>query len=375
MARGRTYRRRKADGTWSRWYAVIDAPKTPDGRRRQITRTFDTQREAHAWLASAQVQGAGSDSSTCVAEWLQGWLVDRPFTKPSTLATYRCHVERHITPALGHHALTDLARVDIERFVHAFAASGVAPATVHRVVATLRSALGAAVRDGQLASNPVQGVRLPTVPNRPHSVWTVEQGRSFLASCGRDAMGVLFRLALVTGMRRGELLGLSWSDVDLRSGELVVRASRVVVGGAVVTGSPKSRFGVRRIYLDRDTCLAMNAWQWTQARCIGPNEGLMFTDITGNPILPWRVSRAFDQAVADLGLPRIRFHDLRHTSATIGLASGESLKEVSSRLGHADIAITANVYGDVLPQTARASSHRRARMLTGTPAVLEGVAS
>jgi integrase len=87
------------------------------------------------------------------------------------------------------------------------------------------------------------------------------------------------------------------------------------------------------------------------------------------------VSRAFDRRIEELALPRIRFHDLRHTSATIGLASGESLKEVSSRLGHADIAITANVYGDVLPQTARESSERRARMFAGTSAALAVVAS
>jgi integrase len=271
--------------------------------------------------------------------------------------------------------LEGLSGIDVERFVHQLAASGVAPATVHRVVATLRSALGSAVRAGHVAENPVRGVRLPIVPARPHNVWTVEQGQTFLSWCSGNGIRVLFRLALVTGMRRGELLGLSWSDVDLDAGDLVVRASRVVVGGEVITGSPKSRSGVRRIYLDLDTCKALNAWRWSQARCIGPNDGLVFTHATGEPFQPWWVSRAFERTIEEQGLPRIRFHDLRHTSATIGLACGESLKEVSSRLGHADIAITANVYGDVLPQTARASSERRARTLSGQPAVLVGVAS
>jgi integrase len=370
MARGRTYRKRKADGTWSRWYAVIDGPKTSDGRRRQVTRTFDTQREAHAWLASGSAGGAESDSAAYLDDWLHQWLSDQPFTKPSTLATYRCHVDRHLSPALGRVRLEDLNRSHIAGFVRDLAVS-VAPATVHRVVATLRSALGAAQREGRIASNPVHGIRLPSVPARPHRVWTVEQTRDFLASCSNDAIGVLFRLAVVSGMRRGELLGLEWSSVDLKAGELTVRASRVAVGGEIVQGTPKSRFGVRTIYLDHETCLALNAWRWTQARCIGPNDGLVFTHVTGTPFQPWWVSRAFDRRVEDLGLPRIRFHDLRHTSATIGLAAGESLKEVSARLGHADIAITANVYGEVLPQTAQASSERRARMLAGKPVLVE----
>lgn len=158
---------------------------------------------------------------------------------------------------------------------------------------------------------------------------------------------------------------------DLQAGELTVRASRVAVGGEVVQDSPKSRFGVRKIYLDHETCLALNAWRWTQTRCIGPNDGLVFTHVTGTPCQPWWVSLALDRRVEDRGLPRIRFHDLRHTSATIGPTAAESLKEVSARLGHADIAITANVYGEVLPQTVQASSERRARMLAGKPGLVE----
>jgi len=375
MARGRTYRRRKTDGTWSRWYAVIDGPKALDGRRKQITRAFDTQREAHAWLASRAAGGAEEETALSLDAWLQIWLADQPFTKPSTLATYRCHVERHLTPTLGDLPLTALSRGDIDGFVRELSERNLSAATVHRVVATLRSALGAAVRDGKIDSNPVAGVRLPSVPARSHCVWTPQQAQVFLASCPPNAIGVLFRLALVTGMRRGELLGLTWAHVDLPAGELLVRASRVAVGGDVVTGSPKSRFGVRRIYLDHHTCEALHTWCWSQARCIGPNDGLVFTHATGEPFQPWWVSRAFDRRIEELALPRIRFHDLRHTSATIGLASGESLKEVSSRLGHADIAITANVYGDVLPQTARESSERRARMFSGTGATLAVVAS
>ena len=164
-------------------------------------------------------------------------------------------------------------------------------------MATLRSVLSATQRHVRIPSNPVQGVHLPSVPAHQHTVWTAEQARDFLASCPRNSLRLLFRLAVTTGMRRGELLGLEWSNVDLEAGELVVCASRVAVGGEVVMGSPKSRFGARKIYLDHDTRLALNSWRRTQARCFGPNEGLVFTHVTGEPFQPWWV---FDECSRSL---------------------------------------------------------------------------
>ncbi len=156
-----------------------------------------------AWLAVRQAEGAASDSTPSLAEWLQSWTSDQPFAKPSTQATYRCHVDRHISPALGDLPIADLSRSDIAGFVRKLADQNLSPATVHRIVATLRSALGAAVRDQRLATNPVQGVQLPSVPARPHCVWTAQQAWHFLAACPDDAIAVLLGVALMTGMRRG----------------------------------------------------------------------------------------------------------------------------------------------------------------------------
>lgn len=378
MARGRTYRRRKADGTWSRWYAVIDAPRERDASRRQVTRTFDTQREAHVWLAEQSAGNAGragNDSGHLVSTWMKAWLGQQPFTKTSTLATYRCHVERHILPALGTMGLLDLSRSDVQDFVVSLSESGLAPGTVRRVVATLQSALGAACREGLVEANAVSGVRLPAIPARPHTVWDERQAGTFLSHCPDTGEGVLFRLALMTGMRRGELLGLTWSAVDLDASALVVRASRVAVGSQVVSGPPKSRFGVRRIYLDAQTVSALRRWRLLQQPGGPSGEQLVFTHSDGAPFEPWWVSRAFVRVVRGLGLPLIRFHDLRHTSASLGLALGESLKEVSARLGHADIGITANVYGEVLPDTARLSAARRAAAVAQAAPSLRVVAS
>ncbi len=368
MARGRTYRRKKADGSWSRWYAVIDEPVKSGDRRRQITRAFDTQREAHKWLALQSMNAAGNadtDSEILVSQWLNEWMSDQAFTKPSTQATNRAHADRYLMPFLGQLKLSELDHGHVADLVADLDGSGLAPATTRRIIATLQTAMSQAVRFGHRTTNPVRGVRLPQIAGSSHTVWTADQSAAFLAACSLDGLGVLFRLALVTGMRRGELLGLSWADVDLNSNELLVRSTRVAVGGRVLVGTPKSRFGVRRVYLDAQTCSALVTWRRQQGCQIGSVEDLVFTHTDGTTFLPWWVSRRFDRMISDLDLPRIRFHDLRHTSATLGLIAGESLKEISVRLGHADIRITANVYSEILPETAHASVARRAQLMSG----------
>lgn len=364
MSRGRTFRRRRPDGTWSRWIAVIDAPRQADGRRRQVTQTFDTRREAEEWLArqATHAVAVATDGLT-VGQWLEQWVDDQPYARPSTRATYRAHIERHLKPALGQETLAGLDATRVEELVGRLAAQGLAPASIHRIMATLRSALGEAVRRRLVPGHPMAGVRLPSIPARLQTIWDPKDAARFLASCDRSGIGVLFRVALTTGLRRGELLGLRWADVDADPASVRVQSSRVALGSEVVTGAPKTRSGVRRVFLDQDTARALGQWRWTQARLIGPNDGLAFTHANGEPFQPWWVSRAFDRHIDTVGLPRIRFHDLRHSSATLGLAAGETLKEVSVRLGHSDIGITANVYSEVLPQTAQASSERRARLM------------
>jgi integrase len=362
------YRRRTITGV-SRWNAVIDLPRGGDDTRRQVTRTFDTAGDAHAWLAQMAVDAGkeATDSGPLVSEYLTGWLDGQVFLRPSTRASYRAHVEKYLNPALGVTPVTEVAHVQVERLVHDLAARGLAAATVQRILATLRSAMAHAVRTGLIHANPTSGVRVPSQVVRPIHTWTPDEAATFLEHLSDDALGVLQRLALTTGMRRGELLGLRWSHVSLTGGFLFVQVSRISIGGVTVEGPPKSRAGTRTVFLDPNTVTALRRLQLA-SRPEGEDghKALLFTDTDGHPFTPWWVSRQFQQVISELGLPRIRFHDLRHTSATLGLASGESLKEVSARLGHSDIGITANVYADVLPETARASALRRASLMAGS---------
>jgi len=362
MARGRVYRRRKVDGSLSGFHAVIDLPREAGGRRQQATRTFNTRTEANAWLAAMSIQPSPvADRGPLTGEFLQDWLEQRVYLRPSTRASYRMHLERHIIPSLGSTALAAVDQPQIERFVHALSTGGLAPGSVERILATLRSALGHAVRIGVISSNPTAGVRAPQSRHRIIRTWTPDETSRFMSHLSDDGLGILLRLAVVTGMRRGELLALRWIAINPDAGIVRIDASRVAVGSTVVEGAPKSRSGSRVVFLDTGTIEHLRRWKAVQ-QAADPIT-YVCTDTANRPFVPWHVSSAFRQIVGELGLPLIRLHDLRHTSATLGLAAGESLKEVSVRLGHADIAITATVYAAVQPATARASVERRVALM------------
>ncbi len=356
MARGHVYRRRLSDGRISKWHAVIDLPRGGDGRRRQVTRTFSTRADAHAWLAA---QPARRTAGLTVGDWLKEWLERQPLLRPSTRLAYGIHVRRHLVPGLGQVPLGDVAPADVERMIVALSGRCLSGGSIERIAATLRAALAAAVRDGHLASNPVSGVRLPSVvPARP-APWGTGDVRHLLANA-EGVMGVLVRLALATGMRRGELLALTWDDVDLDAGCVHVRRARVQVGSRVVAGPPKSRAGQRTIWLDHATTHALAEWKATQPPSAS---GLVLVDSDGLPLIPWEVSREFTRILQRLGLPGIRLHDLRHLSASLGLSSGEPLPAVSERLGHSSITTTARYYGRTAPSVARASAIRLAGLI------------
>ena len=364
MRRGHVYRRPTKAGGWSRWHAVIDLEPEEDGKRRQVTRSFDTRREAHSWLAGQQ--RAAEVGGPTVAEFLTGWLAGRGDLRASTVASYCGHVTNYLVPLLGNELLRLLTAADVQALHQQLSAAGVSTASARRIHATLSSALTAAAEDGLLPVNPAQRVHLPRADRYRPVVWTAEQAGRFLAATSRDDLAGLWRLALLLGLRRGELLGLRWHDVDAGAGTLTVHATRVAVGAQVVEGPPKSARGRRVLPLDAATLGVLSQHRHAQIELAPQTWSLgrhVFTDEHGQPLAPRWVSRRFADLIERTGLPPIRFHDLRHTSATLGLAAGESLKEVSQRLGHSSIVVTADTYLTPPDTLARASTDRLAGVL------------
>jgi integrase len=201
--------------------------------------------------------------------------------------------------------------------------------------------------------------------------WSGSQVRTFLDSSSDDRECALWRLLVMTGMRRGEALGLKWPDVDLASGRVSVQRSRVMAGGRVLEHPPKTDHAHRSVPLDPVTVAALRSWKARQASerlaagSAWAEGGWVFTREDGAPPHPGVVSKRFLDAVGRTDLPRIRLHDLRHTSATLALAAGEHPKVVQERLGHATIAQTMDTYSHTTPALHEAAAARLAALVDG----------
>jgi integrase len=283
------------------------------------------------------------------------------------------HVRCYLVPALGRIALARLTAVDVERALGAFLKSGraattstrgrqiprpVSPLTVRHVRSTLRRALADAVRAGVVGRNAAADAAPPYAPHRPVTYLDAADARRFLDATRDDELGPLYALAATTGLRLGELLGLSWPDVDIARGTLTVRRSLAIdATGGWSLADPKSSTSRRTIPLPTVARVALDRQMARQAAAkLGAGDlwqdraGLVFTDAIGRPLRPGAVAHVFRRARNGLGLPPIRFHDLRHTAATLMLAEGVPLAVISEWLGHAGIAITAAHYAAVVPQ-------------------------
>jgi integrase len=238
------------------------------------------------------------------------------------------------------------------------------------VHATIRKALNDAVRWGLLVRNPALHAAPPTPPRTDLATWTAEELHHFLESIRGERLYAAWRLAALTGMRRGEVLGLRWADLDLDAGWLSV--SHPGCGRQPHPGLPaqdRSRPPPHRP--DPATITALHAHHKTQAAerlAVGPtwpNSDLVFTRHDGAPLHPEYVRRRFDRCVARAGLPRIRLHDLRHTHATLALQAGVHPKVISERLGHATVAITLDIYSHAIPALQQDAAAIVADLVTG----------
>lgn len=303
---------------------------------------------------------AATSPSLFLAQFLEDWLWSKQGLRPSTHAAYEIHVRRFLTPGLGHIPLDRLTHRDISAFYRTSVAPEVSIATMRRIHATLRAALSSAVREGLIDRNPAGLVELPAQPRIEQACWSAAELQHFLAVTTDHQRHALYVLLGVLGLRRGEAVALVWRDVDLEAGTLRVRNAAVRVGARVHVGPPKSRHSVRTLAVDARTIASL-----ARVRASGADEDLLFPGREGGLLDPSAVSREFDRLQRLHGMRRIRLHDLRHTSASIGLAAGESLFEVSRRLGHSSITVTADIYSHLMPGTSQANAERMASVIYG----------
>lgn len=354
----------------NKWSAIIDLAVDPvTGKRRRKRITATTKREAERLVAEAIQSGAGGfapDGRMLVRDFFDQWLGTlESRLRPSTIRRYQDLTRLHLLPALGNVKIAKLTQADVQRLYADRLRSGLAPTTVRHLHGLLHRALSDAVRWDLVVRNVTESVDPPRRSTPEAKTWNVQQVASVLAAAADDELEALWRLALITGMRRGEILGLRWSDVDFDNGSLFVR--RTMSRGAssrLEGGEPKTVSGRRRIALPAsvlDSLRRHKVRQLEHRLAAGPafrDQALVFANGTGGPLHPNSVASRFRTLAVRAGVPVIRFHDLRHTCATLMMAQGEHPKVVQERLGHADVAMTINLYSHVMPDMQRQAADR-----------------
>lgn len=289
--------------------------------------------------------------------YLTAWLETmKPIIRPRTWQRYHEFVHLHLLPQLGRVVLSRLTPQQVQEVYAAKLAAGLSSTTVAHLHALLHRALGAALRLGLVQRNVSELVEAPKVATHEMATLTPDQARRFLDVAATDRLDALYVLALTTGMRQGELLALKWHAVDLDQATLQVRASLQKTTDGLVFFQPKTKRSRRFITLTRVAVEALRRHEQRQAeerQARGPmwhEMDLVFANGRGTPLHKSNLLfQSFKPLLKKAGLPSIRFHDLRHTAATLLLLQGVHPKVVSEMLGHASIGITLDLYSHVLP--------------------------
>lgn len=369
----------------NRWSIVVYAPL--DGRAKRCYRWHwgfetkdDAQRALTELLHSLQTDSHVEPSEDTVATYLRQWLEgERVQLRRSTWSSYRMNLERHIIPRLGGTPLRDLTAAalnalyaDLLEEGRVDGRGGLSFRSVRYIHTILHKALADAVREDRVDRNVADQARPPR--GRSGSgmrTWSAEELRAFLEHVRDDRLYAAWLLAASTGMRRGEVLGLHWRDVDLGAKRVAVTQSLVAVQGDLLFLPPKTDRARRNIALDDVTAAALKARRMTQirerlewGRAYLDND-LVFNYEEGSPLHPDWFTKQFKAHVHATGLPPIRLHDLRHTHATLALAAGVHPKVVQERLGHSSISVTLDTYSHAIPALQEEAAAKVSRLLFG----------
>lgn len=355
------------------WAASVDLGWI-DGKRRRKVVYGKTEAEAIAKrdeLRRSLKLGVNlAAPPQTMREWLTEWLANKTAdgTKPSTVERYRQVVHGHLIPALGKTKLDKLTPRDVQRMVAALS-DKLSPASVVKVHGVLRSSLSDALRLDLVARNVAKSVRLPSMGRDERRALTPTEARKLLTELNGDRLEALFVLALTTGLRRGELLGLRWSDVDAAGKVLFVRQTVQRVGGQLRVITPKTARSTRSVPLGKLALDALTRHRAVQeAECahaaeLWRDEGFVFANGLGGAMEPRNVNRRFEQARKAVGLDWLHLHDLRHAYATFLIDGGAELRTVMDLLGHSTIRLTADTYGHVLRSRAQDAAEQIDRIM------------
>lgn len=364
-----TYRKRG-----STWYYQVELGRDPEtNKRNQVSKGgFKTKKAAEAACAEIIAQYEKGEYNVpkrmTVEQYLKIWLQDYAKRKmrPSTYSIREIIVDRRIIPELGQIELEKLTPMDINKFYRQLEDEGLTPNYISSIHSILRSALKRAIVWQITNKNIMAGVEAPRVEKTKIKTWSLEEIRTFLDASKDNVCYIAFVLAIFTGMRRGEVLGLRWQDIDLDNKKLTVQQSLYwIPKEGVIFQEPKTDKSVRTIALSDIVIKELKKQKAKQAQHKLIAKGVYKEEFDlvccwpdGSPVKPRNFLEHFERMIKVADVQRIRFHELRHTHATLLLKMGENIKVVSERLGHSRTSTTSDTYMHVLPDMQQGAADR-----------------
>lgn len=367
---GTVYRRK--DG---RWCAQVSL----SGRR--ITKYAKSQRECYNWIREITnkiQQGMTFDATQLTLDrFMHSWLDGKDIAiRPNSAHSYRRYTEEEILPVLGKLRLQNIQPAHVRQLYLRMQAEGKGERTIQLVHSTLHCALRQAVRERLIGYNPMDAIQRPKVETQEFQVFTEEESRTFLAAAKGHPFEGLFILALTTGLRKGELLGLMWSDVNWKKRTLRIERQLQQAGWRSAELVPtKTKSGRRVIKLGKATLAKLQEHrqrQETQKAVAGSSwqeHGMIFTTSIGTFLDQSKVSREFKRILRENSLPDIRFHDLRHTSLSLLLDYGTPVNTVQKRAGHSKASVTTDIYGHMMSHSQDAAAEKIEKIVIPPPNV------
>jgi integrase len=382
-----------------RWCACLSLGYDEKGNRRRKYIYGATRREVAAKLREAQsgvaagVEPARDDRT--VAQLVEAWLTEavKPTARDSTYRWYEQYARNHIVPHLGREKLTRVDVRMVESWLRERATSGISPTTVGHLRSILRRIFNVGVRWGWLARNVVESTEpIKRVAKAEHT-FSGEQATRIMAALAGHPREALFTLYLALGLRRAEVLGLRWSDIDLESCTLTVSVQLLQYGGTYSLQPPKSDSGRRTVALPafvveklqrykeieaprraaRDTELIQRQAHKQKKDRLGDTWNLVFVSSSGQPLNPRNVNRDFYALLDSAGIERVTLHDLRHLCASLLVAQGVHMQTIKEILGHSDIRLTMNRYSHLLPSAAQDAAAAIERALSPAKNTFSGI--
>ena len=368
--------RKRPDGRWEGRYTAGRDPET--GKTVYKNVLGKTQAEVKAKLKQAIQETSEVDTLKAaqytVGQWMDIWFENYAKIKvrPTSHQTYRGYIDNHIKPNIGKIQLNKLTTLELQKLYKKLLSrgrvdrieakgqpKGLSPKTVRNIHQVISSAMDFAKAQKLIAVNPTDGCALPKLEHREMKTLPVEQLASFLREAKESGVFEMYYIELATGLRRGELLGLKWEDLNLEQCTLRVQRQVSRINGEVVEAPLKTKNSYRTISLGTD---AVGILKEQRKKC-GSSE-YVFPSPTGGPISPDSVIQMLHRVLKRAGLPKVRFHDLRHTFATVALQNGVDIKTVSGMLGHYSAGFTLDTYAHVTTAAQREAAKTMGNILS-----------